>query len=625
MEDEQQSEGRGVVKLSHRARGVPGDRPRPATRRWLRRTAVLLASALSLVLIVAGFYAFKTYSALNDVQRVDNLMPTGTRPAEAPGAAPLNIVLMGSDSHAGQRGRSDSLMVAHLNAARSKLFLISFPRDLYVDIPAHGQNKINSAYSLGGTPLTVETLESLLGVRMQHAVEVNLDGFIDLTRYLGGVTVFNRYASSAAGDTGVTYPRGTITLEGERALAYVRQRQEIPGGDLSRGERQRAVVKAVALKLMRPAVMAKPATFIEVADRLGKCFTVDSELSNDVLWQLALALKVRGSSDIVSLQAPILGFATSSNGGAIDTVDEAQLAELAKAMREDTLEAYADRYGTSPEAAALDPETNTLYLTHPAGDTVSVLDATTHAVLKTVRVGDGPEGVSVDARSHTAYVTNAISGTVSVIDTKLATVTATVPVGSRPSAVALDEAGRTAYVANSYSSTVSVIDTRTSTVTAKMPVRHPWTLALDPAAQVLYVGHSDSGVISVIDTRTRRVTHTIPVGPAPLRLALDPTRDALYALSRRDGTVSVIDTATRTVTASVKVGTWPQSLAVDPDTHRVFVSNQLSDDVTVLDPSTATVTATVAAGERPTALVVDQRRQQVLVTHQGEDSLSVVE
>ena len=90
-------------------------------------------------------------------------------------------MLLGSDSRDPDNeanGRSDSIMVVHLNTKRTKAYIISFPRDMYVNIPGHGKNKINAAFAFGGAPLTVRTLESLSDVRMDHVVLVDFEGFI---------------------------------------------------------------------------------------------------------------------------------------------------------------------------------------------------------------------------------------------------------------------------------------------------------------------------------------------------------------------------------------------------------------------------------------------------------------
>ena len=168
---------------------------------------------------------------------------------------------MGSDSRDASdagAGRSDSLMVMHLAADRKDAYLISFPRDMYVDIPGYGKNKINAAYSFGGPQLAVATLEDLLHSRMDHVAIIDFDGFIGLTEELGGVTVMNEHASKSRG---YTFPAGKITIKGDEALAFVRERYELPNGDLDRAERQRLVVKAILEKGLSPETIRNPAKF----------------------------------------------------------------------------------------------------------------------------------------------------------------------------------------------------------------------------------------------------------------------------------------------------------------------------------------------------------------------------
>ena len=179
-------------------------------RTWL--AALLSASALLTVgaLTAGALYVVSIDRAVNgNLQYNSDQLPAETptakgekpRPAKKPGKA-VNYVLMGSDSrdlgNAGH-GRSDVLMVMHLDADRKNAYMISFPRDMYVPIPGHGKNKINAAFSFGGPSLTVRTLESLLDTRMDHVALIDFEGFINLTEELGGVTVYNRYASNSGG------------------------------------------------------------------------------------------------------------------------------------------------------------------------------------------------------------------------------------------------------------------------------------------------------------------------------------------------------------------------------------------------------------------------------------------
>jgi len=163
------------------------------------RLAVGIVSGLVILLavaIVAGtsYLATVSKSVSDNLQRGEELpLEYPTDPTEAPRPTrpstknpATNYVLMGSDSLTGDasQGRSDVLMILHVAGDRKSAALISFPRDLYVPIPGHGRNKINAAFALGGTPLTVRTLEGLLGTRMDHVALIDFDGFIALTEEL---------------------------------------------------------------------------------------------------------------------------------------------------------------------------------------------------------------------------------------------------------------------------------------------------------------------------------------------------------------------------------------------------------------------------------------------------------
>ncbi len=315
-------------------------------RNPLRWALLALAGAVVLLLVVVGFYAVRGIQALNEVRRDPDLMPdyqgrpTAAQP-EAP-SPPVNFVLIGSDTRGGERGRSDVLMIAHLNSERDQLYLVSFPRDLYVPIPGHGKNKINAAYSLGGPALTVRTLENLLDVPMDHTALIDFEGFIGLSDAVGGVTIFNEVDSASAG---YDFPRGELTLSGNKLLAYVRERYDLPRGDLDRAARQRTVVKALVLKLARPSTLANPVAFNEVAARIGRYFTVDDRLDNAAVWSLATSLQLRGGDGIRQIEAPISGFGRSPQGASIDIVDGKRMAELARLLRADELGTYWDRYG----------------------------------------------------------------------------------------------------------------------------------------------------------------------------------------------------------------------------------------------------------------------------------------
>lgn len=332
------------------APGEP-DGPRRAEPRRpvLKRVLVVVAGVLVLALVGVGAYAWTIDRQItSNIQRGIELPAASPTPG-APSASTqqpretgvLNYVLLGSDSRdvadPGD-GRSDSIMVVHLNAKRTKAYITSFPRDMWVDVPGYGRNKINAAFSLGGPALTVKTLEELTGARMDHVVLVDFEGFIALTTDLGGVTVENKTAFTSHG---FRYPEGEVTIEGEKALWFVRERHSLPGGDLDRAANQRNVIKAVVAKGLSAGVISDPARFSAFVGNLARHLTVDNGLSDAEIRTTALSLRL-DAKDIELLQAPLAGFSTVG-GQSIDVVDEAKMTALGKAMRDDTMGAYLER------------------------------------------------------------------------------------------------------------------------------------------------------------------------------------------------------------------------------------------------------------------------------------------
>lgn len=324
--------------------------PRGRRRRWTK-LVVPLVSVLVLALAGLVIYGYNIERRitqnitrgidLNGDDESGSATPRPTKEAQETGT--LNYVLLGSDSRDvddDSNGRSDTIMVAHLNAERDKAYIMSFPRDMYVDIPGYGKNKINAAFAFGGPALTVKTLEQLTGVRMDHVVLVDFDGFHQLTEDLGGVTVTNKTAFSSHGHT---YPKGRITISGAEALWFVRERYALPGGDLDRAENQRNVIKALVQKGLSAETVSDPAKFTTFIGNAAKHLTVDNSLTDAEIRRTALSLRMTGK-DIVLLQAPLAGFGTAPDGGSIDLVDTAKMAELSTALKNDDVAGYVKKY-----------------------------------------------------------------------------------------------------------------------------------------------------------------------------------------------------------------------------------------------------------------------------------------
>jgi polyisoprenyl-teichoic acid--peptidoglycan teichoic acid transferase len=342
-------------------------------RRWPFVVPIVFLAVVALVAIgglaAGSWYAVKVDQAVNkNIQRTEELPPetpvpggthgtdgteqgsgddeaaTAARPKRAADSKAMNYLLLGADAPAGGGSgsqRSDVMMLLHLDGDRKSATLISFPRDMYVSIPGYGKNKINAAYAFGGTPLAVRTVEGLLDVRIDHVALIDFEGFVQLTDDLGGISINNTHASASRG---YTFPEGEITISGNQALVYVRERYDLPRGDLDRAARQRSVVKAILSKGLSPEMLADPERFLAFAGDLAKNIRIDKSLTEDELRSTALSLRMT-PKDIHQIQAPISGFGTSPTKQSIDIVDTKKIRALGAALRADDLAGYRATYG----------------------------------------------------------------------------------------------------------------------------------------------------------------------------------------------------------------------------------------------------------------------------------------
>jgi LCP family protein required for cell wall assembly len=257
----------------------------------------------------------------------------------------LNILLIGSDSETSvANGRSDVIILMHISSDLKKVYLVHFPRDMYVDVPGHGKDKINAAYAYGGPQLLIRTLRNLVDVPIDHAAVIGFEGFKAMTDAVGGVDVYAEEASSdefydqeTDSDEYSTVHVGMNHLDGEAALAFVRERYQLSKGDISRGRRQQAFVKALMLKALSKQTLTNPVRFAALVGAVAHNLTVDNAFSIADIYSQALAMRDLRSKDIVFITAPITSFGKSPKGASIDIVDVAQMAQLSIALKNDDM------------------------------------------------------------------------------------------------------------------------------------------------------------------------------------------------------------------------------------------------------------------------------------------------
>ena len=251
----------------------------PGGPRWGRRIglAVLVLGVLLLVWLVASYLAFRS-----GVKEANARLPKAVEASLAPQdglllTKPSLIMLLGTDGDQSAARqdfrRSDSILLVRTDPKRHRMAYLTIPRDLRVDIPGQGPNKINAAFQLGGPALTMKTVQALTGLQPNHVVLVDFDNFREVIDALGGVEIdvpkpilSNRFDCPYATEArcqewpGWRFEKGKQEMSGKRALIYSRVRENQLDGadnDLTRGERQQAVVEAMTNKLVSPGTFLK--------------------------------------------------------------------------------------------------------------------------------------------------------------------------------------------------------------------------------------------------------------------------------------------------------------------------------------------------------------------------------
>lgn len=344
-------------------------------RHWLRWG---ISCAVLTVLLVAGGLAFKSWWTLRHViARHSGVSSTAltAQAAQDPdlsgltkeGGSRVNILLLGvgDPSHAGST-LSDTMMVASIDLKTKNIVLLSLPRDLYVPIPGHGSDKINSANAYGelkarggGPDLAKLTVGQLLDEPIHNYIRVDFSAFKQGVNALGGVSVNvtdSLYDSDYPCDRdehyacGFSIKAGTQNLTGDVALKYVRCRKGNCGNDFGRATRQQQVLMAMRAKALSLSTLTNPAKIAGLIDAVGDNAKTDLSLAE--IQNLAGALKEIDPTAVTSkvLDNSEAGLVTTANiGGASVVIPRAGVGNFT-AIRELTHSLFIDRYITSEKA-----------------------------------------------------------------------------------------------------------------------------------------------------------------------------------------------------------------------------------------------------------------------------------
>ncbi|MYV97841.1 LCP family protein, partial [Streptomyces sp. SID3343] len=298
---------------------TPGRRRRRPRRRRRGRWIAGTALALGLVLVAAGGWIYLRLNGNIRTFSLDGVAPD--RPADSAGR---NILVIGSDSRSGDNsslgggdgevGRSDTAFLLHVYADHKHAVAVAVPRDALVEIPpcrlpngdwttTTNNAMFNSAFSVGDTAkgnpaCTQNTVEKLMGLRVDHTVVVDFAGFATMTSAVGGVDVCvpnDVYQGDLDPNLGargeLLFRKGPQSVSGRKALDYVRVRHGIgDGSDIGRIQRQQAFVAALIKQVKGKGL--DPTSLFPLADAATKSLTVDPGLGSvDKLTSFAMSMK----------------------------------------------------------------------------------------------------------------------------------------------------------------------------------------------------------------------------------------------------------------------------------------------------------------------------------------------
>ncbi len=309
-----------------RSRGDDDPRPRRDGERRITPGRVLkwiaVAVGVWLVLSLALFLISATTQ--------EGVSPEAERALSSGGTmlTGTNILVLGSDARTGESideglqgpGRSDTIMLVH--AALGGVRKLSIPRDVEVEIPGHGVDKVNAAYAIGGPALTIETVESFLGngLEINHLVEVDFEDFPNFIDALGGITVDSRSRiCSPPFDNfwkGIRFKKGENELDGRRALGFARVRKNncAPAeDDRDRAARQQEVLRAIGSQVKSPSTFFRLPLVSWAAPR-----TLKTDMNGLQLMALFADMATGNSSDTEVLEA------TCCNGSNLFVTDGAK-------------------------------------------------------------------------------------------------------------------------------------------------------------------------------------------------------------------------------------------------------------------------------------------------------------
>jgi LCP family protein required for cell wall assembly len=302
-----------------RAEGGGGARRAATGRRrmsWPKRIGVVVAV---LLLLVVGFAVYLD----TQMTRIGALPDYGGAASSG-----TNWLIVGSDSRAGlsdtaqqqlstgevDGSRTDTMMLVHVGGFGGQTSLTSLPRDSILPIPGHGTGRLNSAYSIGGPTLLVQTVEGAANIEIDHYAEIGFEGFAGMVDSVGGVNICLDQAIDDP-KAGIDLPAGCQDLDGPQALGFVRTRA-FPNADLQRIQNQRKFLSALVSEAASPVTLLNPFRIVPFANSAIGTLTVDDSTHIWNLASLGFAMRSLSGGSGVTTTVPI-DLSSSVSGGVV--------------------------------------------------------------------------------------------------------------------------------------------------------------------------------------------------------------------------------------------------------------------------------------------------------------------
>lgn len=400
---------------------LDGEPPRPGRgRRWAKRIAIIVVVILAMA---AGALAAVTFVAKQELDEWVAPKNAAGRAAQKQLSKPIagkptNILVIGSDHREGDAAdnkRSDTMMLVRLDPDRKTISILSFPRDLYVTIPGHGQAKINDSYTYGGPALTIQTIKEITGQDVNFSLEVDFDGFKGIVDTFDGIFVdVDRHymVAEGSGHSAIDVQAGYQRLQGKDALAFARHR--VSDSDFHRIARQQQVLASLKKQIAASGIRNNIPQLIRILKKNvtavgGGGDGVPYGVLRDYI-QLGLALD---GKDVYQIEYE----------GIVGTAGEASIVEYEPEKMKSAVEAFL-----SPNAKAREATVDQLVGTKApsagadttGADTAKEADATPAPadVTVTVRNGSGVGGVAGNMAGQLRNAGYQVSGEQTNADTQ---------------------------------------------------------------------------------------------------------------------------------------------------------------------------------------------------------------